>query len=689
VRKPKSYAFHPVKVAARKLGARCFACPLLKEGIPVPAAPVISGRRLRLIAVGEGPGAREEQEGRPFIGKSGQLFDSLLSKNKLLRSETHVTNGALCLDGATRVRMANGATMRLNQIVKTKHRGRVLSIGENGHVVSREIVGWHRNLRAGRKMVSVTYEYARKNLNGANRTQLTGDHRILTPDGWRPAGSADGCLIATGDRAPIGMSLDIAMGTLLGDGSVSAAGRGRLTFNHAWDQRGYAKLKALALEMKTSKSPPGKNSVQWQVKARSYPSGFFRKLRAKFYPKGRKRLPEDVMKNASDLLIAIWYMDDGYLRDRRYTPPDGRGRGIHAEICAAGLPRKDVLFAVKCFREKGFDCRITKPHQPNRIMFSSAGARELSRRIARFVPSDLQYKLLQEDRGQFDAAVFEPHVGSFYAKAIVRPAKAEASKMRLVYCIDVKETHNFLTTGVVAHNCRAETDVDKKRAAHCCTPRLLAEIAQLPSTVPIVTMGAFSTKAILGMGNITLIRGFIWRVPTIDEKEQEKAKRDPLKHPVKTTRRIETQLKTDIFLGRAALAGRVVLPTLHPAHILRQEVWGPVLKIDFKRVGRVVRGEVDIDKLADKGKYTVTTDVMKLTRLGRTISLDVETDTVASPLLATLLCVGMSDGITTIVLWPWNKRMAKPLSRFLATRETVVCHNLSFDRAVLWKHKVM
>jgi uracil-DNA glycosylase family 4 len=245
------------------------------------------------------------------------------------------------------------------------------------------------------------------------------------------------------------------------------------------------------------------------------------------------------------------------------------------------------------------------------------------------------------------------------------------------------ETH--ISNGAL---CRAESDRDKKRAAHCCAPRLLKELAALPANVPIVTMGAFSTKAILGIGNITLVRGFIWRVPPIDEKELAKAKRDPLKHPIRTSRRNEAQLKTDILVGRAALAGRVVLPTLHPAHILRQEVLGPLLKIDFRRVARVVRGEVNLNKLADKGPYTVTTDVRKLRALGRVISLDVETDTVASPLLATLLCVGMSDGIRTIVLWPWNKRMVKPLSRFLATRETVVCHNLSFDRAVLENHGV-
>src|SRR5580704_16292876 len=94
--KKKSYAFHPIKQWARKLGAKCFVCPMAHEGIPVGPAPIVAGRKLRLIAVGEGPGAREEQEGRPFVGKSGQLFDSLLSKNKILRSETYISNGSIC-----------------------------------------------------------------------------------------------------------------------------------------------------------------------------------------------------------------------------------------------------------------------------------------------------------------------------------------------------------------------------------------------------------------------------------------------------------------------------------------------------------------------------------------------------------------------------------------------------------------
>jgi uracil-DNA glycosylase family 4 len=236
--------------------------------------------------------------------------------------------------------------------------------------------------------------------------------------------------------------------------------------------------------------------------------------------------------------------------------------------------------------------------------------------------------------------------------------------------------------------CQAETDRDKKRAAACCAPRALVEIGALSPKVPILAMGGLAAKAVLGLSNIQLIRGFVWNVPAIDPKEVATARRSVFRHIVGTRRRHESELVASTLLGRSALGGRVVLPTVHPAFILRSETWGPVIKVDFKRAARIVRGEVNLKKLADQGSHLATTRVRELSRLGRVISLDVETDHAVSPLVARLLCVGMSDGPTTIILWPWHKRMARGLSRFLASRESVVCHNLNFDRTVLERHGV-
>lgn len=66
----------------------CRTCPLatsrLVFGEGNPNSP--------LVIVGEGPGEREEIEGRPFVGRAGQLLDRLLASVELTRQGLWITN---------------------------------------------------------------------------------------------------------------------------------------------------------------------------------------------------------------------------------------------------------------------------------------------------------------------------------------------------------------------------------------------------------------------------------------------------------------------------------------------------------------------------------------------------------------------------------------------------------------------
>ena len=73
----------------------CVACPLHTnrtnaapgEGCPAPLVMVI----------GEGPGREEDEQGRPFVGKAGQLLDKMLSSIGLSRNEnTFIANVVKC-----------------------------------------------------------------------------------------------------------------------------------------------------------------------------------------------------------------------------------------------------------------------------------------------------------------------------------------------------------------------------------------------------------------------------------------------------------------------------------------------------------------------------------------------------------------------------------------------------------------
>ena len=72
----------------------CLACPLgcgrmkfvFGEGDP----------RAQLMFVGEGPGRDEDLQGRPFVGKAGELLDKMISALGLRREEVYITNVVLC-----------------------------------------------------------------------------------------------------------------------------------------------------------------------------------------------------------------------------------------------------------------------------------------------------------------------------------------------------------------------------------------------------------------------------------------------------------------------------------------------------------------------------------------------------------------------------------------------------------------
>lgn len=74
--------------------ATCTACVLAESRTQVvfgsgdPDAPV--------MFVGEGPGQREDEQGLPFVGRSGQLLDQLLSEIGLERDQVYIANVVKC-----------------------------------------------------------------------------------------------------------------------------------------------------------------------------------------------------------------------------------------------------------------------------------------------------------------------------------------------------------------------------------------------------------------------------------------------------------------------------------------------------------------------------------------------------------------------------------------------------------------
>ena len=53
-------------------------------------------RKAEVMLVGEGPGADEDAQGRPFVGKAGQLLDKMFSAIDMRREDLYITNVVKC-----------------------------------------------------------------------------------------------------------------------------------------------------------------------------------------------------------------------------------------------------------------------------------------------------------------------------------------------------------------------------------------------------------------------------------------------------------------------------------------------------------------------------------------------------------------------------------------------------------------
>jgi len=72
----------------------CLACPLGAHRIRMVFGE--GDPRARLMFIGEGPGQEEDLQGRPFVGKAGELLDKMIVAIGLDRSDIYIANVVKC-----------------------------------------------------------------------------------------------------------------------------------------------------------------------------------------------------------------------------------------------------------------------------------------------------------------------------------------------------------------------------------------------------------------------------------------------------------------------------------------------------------------------------------------------------------------------------------------------------------------
>ena len=405
-----------------------------------------------LMFVGEAPGASEDEQGLPFVGRAGKLLDQLLEEIGLEREDVFVANCLKCLRYTAMVQLGDGSWERIGRLVRSQYSGDVMSVDENGALVPRRVTAWHATPLAGRRVYRLTYRSCKHAGPSKVGIQLTGDHPVLTERGYVPVEGLE-----TGDRIATGQGLselarDVVCGTVLGDGCLRA-GSAALTFAHSARQGEYARFKTdllgefgATLEARLVAAAAGEAATYPVVHVRTLAHRALRTLRQDFY-RPHKVVPNWIAESLNPRMLAFWFMDDGYTRIR------AGGRRPLAEIATNSFSDDDLqtlLFAL---------ARLDLPAKASRrrLYFDVAGTERLSELIAPFVPPSMRYKLHPdvESRVPFDPDRFEPGPQCvLYDDVEVEEITARHGNDRTFFCIDVEGTHNFVTAGGVVHNCR-------------------------------------------------------------------------------------------------------------------------------------------------------------------------------------------------------------------------------------------
>jgi len=81
---------HPTLAKLRSAAVGCTACDLYKRGTQTVFGE--GSPHARVVFVGEQPGDKEDQKGKPFVGPAGRVLDKALAAAGLDRQDVYLTN---------------------------------------------------------------------------------------------------------------------------------------------------------------------------------------------------------------------------------------------------------------------------------------------------------------------------------------------------------------------------------------------------------------------------------------------------------------------------------------------------------------------------------------------------------------------------------------------------------------------
>ena len=345
---------------------------------------------------------------RKITGALNQAKTTAIFTNQL-REKVGVMFG--CASWYTNVTLADGTREKIGKIVNQKMQVEVLSYDpELGRVVPKKVVNWFNNGRAEEFLHFTVERCGGGTGHGRAIMDLTRNHLVRTPGGWREAGE-----IAVGDRVMLAQpyllsqtQVQIILGALMGDGSLSRPVRkddrsARFRMGHGAVQAAYLDWKVSLLENVPHSTT---SNAKGAVFADFTPLAELGELHeAVYFGDGRKHLSGDYLKSLTPLALAVWYMDDGCFTVRsKGVQERTRGGTGRIEICVEAMSAGSRERLASYLRDThGLDVKVVArgTRKMNVLQFTTAASEKFQKLVAPYVHPSMEYKLLPRFRGQF------------------------------------------------------------------------------------------------------------------------------------------------------------------------------------------------------------------------------------------------------------------------------------------------
>lgn len=483
-----------------------------------------------------------------------------------------VSTDKACLDYHSYITLYDGSTKKIGEVVDSKEEVDVLSYDKNTNTfVPGKITGWYKNKRGGREYFDVTFKNARRYSNNRVRVRVTGDHKFLTKNrGWVEAQHLkETDLLITNYLRPNEKQMSLIGGMLLGDGNIlyregknENSSKGVFRYGQSADKSESVKLFKKALqslspnEIRLHRSKKNKQDFcTFSLKS----SPFINELYKEFYPNGVKILPKEfIEKYFSPIMLAAWINDDGC---RSYN---------NLKIATHSFEKHDVIWLAEFLKSKGFNCWAYpckyKDNEYYELRFSVSATIKIGNFINGLLPNCTLHKVT--NCGPFNPTLWS--LGDpipFLDNPIIKKSNR---KTKFVYCIQVEKTNNFVSSGMVLHNCAPATLYGGTK--------FVAEQAFINGNNYSHKGG--TTFAVTRYGNVYASNG---SVAHIFKKQAEEGK-VKVTHPDMTRffMSLDEAVDLNLFALNNTIGGEIFIPKLKSTTIMAfAETFAPGVPVEF------------------------------------------------------------------------------------------------------------